>query len=106
MQSHFRVFTGITFAVVLGACARPAPEPVPIAPQPIYNKYGDVVGCEEGGTYTPGANYENPCLPPDDGCDPQTSTSAAGLPCVPRDPQDGNDPQGGRTGGVTGQTQP
>lgn len=89
--------------IALGACSQQS-EPVPIQPQPIYDKYGDVVGCE-GGTYVPGSNYENPCEPPPEGCeDPQTASTAAGIPCPPpRDDNDDRDPggRGGQTGAPT-----
>ncbi len=78
MQS-IRTFAGLGFVVVLAACQ---PKPEPIKPQPIYDKYGSVVGCE-GGTYVPGA-VDLPCLPPDE-CVEQSSSTAAPVPCLPPD---------------------
>jgi len=71
-----RLIAGLGFIAVLAACQ---PKPEPIKPQPIYNKYGDVVGCE-GGTYVPGA-VDLPCMPPEDECEPQSTVGA--VPCPP-----------------------
>jgi len=92
----------IGFVAILGACAQPEPEP--IAPEPIYNKYGEATGCRSADGQITGinSNYagrENPCVPEDcvDGYIAGTQT-----PCVPtyRDPQDGDRPTGNVTGAV------
>lgn len=80
---------GLCLVAMLAACQK-APEP--ITPQPIYDKYGGVIGCE-GGTFVPGS-AEMPCLPPPDECDPQSTA----MPCPPpdggRDPNDSSVPGG------------
>ncbi len=88
----FRFALGLCCVAALAACQK-APEP--IKPQPIFNKYGDVVGCE-GGTYVPGA-LDMPCMPPPEDCDPQATAGA--VPCLP--PSTGRDPNGSGTPGRT-----
>jgi len=50
-------------SILLVACGQP--QVVPVSATPIYNKMGDVVGCE-GGDRVPNTSQENPCDPPDD----------------------------------------
>ena len=59
------------------ACATATPPPPPpIQGQPIYNKYGEQVGCEEG-VFIPGAQQQQQCLPPPrENCDPNAVTYA------------------------------
>jgi len=91
-----------SLVIVLGACAQQV-EPPRITPQPIYNKHGDVVGCEGGGQYDTASQQENPCLPPEDEC---TYTPGSNYPCEPwhndDDPQrpEPQQPTGPTTGPV------
>lgn len=85
-MQFFRIAAVVGIGVSLVACSRPAPPPEPIQPQPIYNKYGEVVGCE-GGVYRAGA--PNPCVPYDEGCD-STSNNPDCYPQDGRDPDDGS----------------
>ncbi len=73
--------------LTLAACAQQEEAPPPIQGQPVFNKMGEVVGCEQG-VYVPGAAAPNQCYIPDDECDPQYSS--VDPDCVPpgRDPQD------------------
>lgn len=84
-----KIATGLCFSlvVVLGACAQ-QPEPLRITPQPIYNKHGDVVGCEGGGQYDSTSQQENPCEPPETGCE---YIPGSNYPCLP--PEQDCDPQ-------------
>lgn len=91
---YFKITCGIILATGLVACSQPEPEP--IMPQPIYDKHGDVIGCE-GGQYQPGAGPV-PCMPPpDDGCD---STSPNDPDCYPQSHR-GDEPRGRGNNGQT-----
>ena len=85
-----KIFPVFACAAILGACAQQEEAPTPIAPEPIYDKYGAVVGCSDGTEATPGtAAPANPCEPPDDGdCVEDSSTST--LECPP--PRGGDRP--------------
>ena len=93
---------GLALLGALSLVAACAPRPVPVTWQPVYNKYGGVVGCEDGnGNVTTAAPL--PCLPPP-GC--QYTPGAA--PCDPGGGQTGRepDPTGGSGGrGNTNQNQ-
>lgn len=60
-MSNRATFTGLAIILALGACAKPAPAPEPIQPQPIYNKYGKAIGCEGGGALVTGADGTVSC---------------------------------------------
>ncbi len=81
-MSVLRSVTALGFAAVIGACSQPAPEPsAPVLQgQPIYDKLGGIVGCEDG-EYVPGAAPAEQCLPPGDECEPNSTATAGGLPC-------------------------
>jgi hypothetical protein len=82
---QFKVLAvGVLGATLLAACAPKAPPP--IAPEPIYDKYGNAIyteggqngGCEAG--YYPGAN--NVCVPYDrqNGGEPNQPTGRPNTP--------------------------
>ncbi|MEM6610597.1 MAG: hypothetical protein AAF689_18715 [Pseudomonadota bacterium] len=71
---------------ILAACA-PAPTPQPILPEPIFNKFGGVIGCTDGGVLADGSAGV-PCLPPDD----EDCVDIPGRPpCDPEDDRRGSD---------------
>lgn len=82
-----------TIAVLLAGCAQQQQvEPPMVTPQPIYNKFGEVVGCEGGATYDPN-NEQYPCEPEE--CQDGQTAAAANYPCWPnRDPDDPNNSGG------------
>jgi len=92
-------FACLAFVAVIGACSQPEPEPRVIRGEPMFDKYGDVSGCD-GGVYIPGAALEDQCLPPPDECRGQSTASAAGVPCPPskRPREDRDDPGRSPTG--------
>lgn len=49
---------------IFAACS-PAPAPEPITPEPIFDKFGGVIGCTDGGVLADGSLGEL-CLPPDE----------------------------------------
>jgi len=61
-MSFFKLFSTMPILMIVTACAQPEPEPEPIAPEPVYNKYGDVSGggCTGGQTASTNTN----CIPP------------------------------------------
>ena len=99
MAIYTKSICALGFAAILGACAQP--EPVPIAPEPIFNKYGEATACiDEGGriteispTYT---EQTNPCEPPE--CVDEYITGGPEILCQPPGRErEGDD---GRTGGT------
>ncbi|WP_317624358.1 hypothetical protein [Rhodalgimonas zhirmunskyi] len=42
-MNAMRAATAILALTILSACAQPEPEPMPVAPEPTYDKYGNVV---------------------------------------------------------------
>ncbi len=100
MAIYTQSICALGFAAILGACAQP--EPVPIAPEPIFNKYGEATGCIDADGRIVGINSTvpeetNPCEPPE--CVDESITGGPEIPCPPtgREPEDGS----GRTGGGT-----
>lgn len=72
-------------AVILFACSQPEPAPMVMSSEPVFNKMGDVVGCTDGRTFTPGtAPAVDPCAPPSEECDPTLSSYDPNCP-PPRD---------------------
>ena len=103
-QSRTSIFVSAAL-FTLAACAQPSPAPIPA--EPIYNKYGDVVGyagkCREADVPVTSATQGLPiCRPPGSECPPgqQPAATAATAPnqCVPVDR--GNDPNSGRVPGT------
>ncbi|MAQ85619.1 MAG: hypothetical protein CMH12_20555 [Maritimibacter sp.] len=91
-------FILVAAPLALAACAQQE-EPMPprvIKGEPIYNKYGSVVGCEQG-LYIPGAQLPYQCMPPPppgEQCDPTYASNDPNcLPPYGRQP----DPKTGRT---------
>jgi hypothetical protein len=93
-------FPGLALAValVLGACAQQQQAPAPIVPEPIYNKYGDVIGTSTPTECRPAAQPVGTQYPPTlpvceeicrPGEQPQSTTFGQRI-CVPI-PGDRND---------------
>lgn len=85
MSGTFKTIGAVaSIAFVLAGCAQQQSEPLVITPQPIFNKFGEAVGCEGDATYNPN-NEEYPCEPPE--CQ---EYDAQGVPCPPpgREPDD------------------
>ncbi len=61
-MSLFKSLSTISILVIVSACAQPEPVPEPIAPEPVYDKYGN----EGGGGCTGGqtAGGSSNCIPP------------------------------------------
>ena len=86
-----------SIAFILAGCAQQQQQPVTVAPQPIYNKFGEAIGCEGGGELNPSydpnggltGEYENPCEPEE--CEDGYVVGAADIPCDP--PRERDDPQ-------------
>ena len=96
-------FGCLAVVAVVGACSQPEPTRTVIRGEPMFDKYGDVSGCD-GGVYVPGAALEDQCLPPPDQCDDPATASAAGIPCPPsrQEREDRDDPGRSQTGTATG----
>ncbi|MFV2033887.1 MAG: hypothetical protein ACC631_02025 [Halocynthiibacter sp.] len=83
MERKIRSFGGLGFVALLAACAQAVVPPAPIQPEPIYNKFGNAVGCEGDGIYDPNSELENPCLPPPPPPDGQCEPTAVAYVCEP-----------------------
>ncbi len=105
MPDFSKILTATSCLFLVVGCTQNE-EPQPIYPEPIYNKYGNVVGCSDGSTVT-GSTADNPCKklpPPPDGCDETSTPGTADDPCAPppgenRDPDDSSTTGGGRDPG-------
>ncbi len=84
-MKRFKICLLVLPSIVLVACAKP--EMAPVSAVPIYNKMGDVVGCE-GGDRVPNTSQENPCDPPED-CEIIAGTNE----CYPPERDDDPNPQ-------------
>ncbi|WP_170771090.1 hypothetical protein [Ruegeria lacuscaerulensis] len=106
MQVFSKVWTTAVCLTFVAACSQ-TEAPQPIQAEPIFNKYGDVIGCSDGSS--PAGTATEPCVPPPpppEGCDDSSVAGTASVPCTPpgeeRDPSDsstsggGRDPDGGR----------
>ena len=89
-MSLFRGVHWVAVAALVVSCTQPEPEPPRISGQPIFDKFGGVIGCE-GGVYIPGAPIDQQCEPPLDECEEQIPGTAAVIPCPP--PREDCDPQ-------------
>ncbi|WP_171241157.1 hypothetical protein [Ruegeria sp. HKCCA5491] len=105
MQRYSKLWAATACLALVAACGQ-TEAPEPIQPEPIFNKYGDVVGCT-GGASPSGANPDQPCLPPPPpppgGCDDSAVAGTASVPCSPtgeeREPEDSSTSGGGRDPG-------
>lgn len=61
-MSFFKLFPAMPILMIVTACAQPEPAPEPIAPEPVYNKYGNESGGGCTGGQTAGTNTN--CIPP------------------------------------------
>ncbi len=95
-MTSMRVAALFCVPLALTACAQQEEPRAPVVRgEPVFNKLGDIVGCEQG-VYIPGAQMQYQCYPPPDDCpDVQTATNVPPqcLPRIPRQP--GGDPNGG-----------
>lgn len=73
----------IVVPLALAACAQTEPPRPLIRGEPIYSKYGDVIGCEQG-RYIPGAPQRIQCLPPEE-CDEIVNAAGWVVDCRPPD---------------------
>ena len=97
MMSIFKTGGVLCIAAFAVACSQPEPQPEPpmIRGEPMYDKYGGIVGCEDG-VYIPGAPPAQQCLPPPEDCRinvPGAAPTNSSLPpCPPsRQPRDDRD---------------
>lgn len=101
-----QVFAAIAALGLVAACAQQE-EPVPVTPEPIFDKFGNVSGgtCEEGFIYVVGAQQVPVCIPEDE-CQEYVTANGAVVECPPPDRQrdfhDDDDDTQGRTPGVAG----
>lgn len=89
----------IATAGILAACAQQE-EVTVVAPQPIFDKFGNAE-CVEGYILVPGAAPIPECIPEDE-CEEITTADGNVIPCPPpgrpddHDGDDGRDPTGAR----------
>ncbi len=109
-MSFFRMTATLAVVGLVAACAQQE-EPILIAPEPVFNKFGDVSSgeCVEGYIYVPGAVPEPICIPEDE-CEEYVDATGQPIECPPpprRDPQfpdddDDDRPTPGRPSNPTG----
>ncbi len=75
-------------ALALSACAQTQVDTSQITYQPIFNKFGDPVGCEGGWQWDPSMPPGQECQPPVEECDPQIDPN-----CLPNEGEGGGDGQ-------------
>jgi hypothetical protein len=102
----FKSFGAVIGVVgLLGACAQQE-EPAMVAPEPIFNKYGEGA-CVDGYIYVVGATRVPQCIPEDE-CEPVYNSAGAVTECLPPRQTFGNDGSDDSSGnpGRTGNTSP
>ncbi|GAB4388453.1 hypothetical protein [Albidovulum sp.] len=85
---------GLVLPLFVVGCAQQNEPPKPIQGQPVFNKYGEQVGCESG-VFIPGAPEQFQCRPPEE-CAPNTAFAAYNPACLQPGRQPGD--RGGRSG--------
>jgi len=104
-MSKTQVFAAVAALGLVAACAQQE-EPVPVTPEPIFDKFGNVSGgtCEVGYIYVVGAERIPVCIPEDE-CQEYVTVNGALLECPPpdrqRDDRDDDDARG-QTPGAQG----
>ncbi|UWP94957.1 hypothetical protein [Aliiroseovarius crassostreae] len=95
---HFKTLSTFASVVALMAACSQAPAPDPIRADPVFNKLGEPIGCEQGYVLVAGTAAPPVCVPDGGECaDPAYYDANGSLvdPCPePRDPRDrGDTPQ-------------
>ncbi|MEO1537262.1 MAG: hypothetical protein AAFR73_05985 [Pseudomonadota bacterium] len=76
-----KLFATLGVVGMLAACAQQE-EPTLVAPEPVYNKFGDG-GCEGGWIYVSGSVPEfDECVPPEE-CESVYDTAGNIIECIP-----------------------